>query len=147
MSYVTLLPLFVLGVACATLGIAFWSHRWPRARGVVETSIFDVEWEAEGSGSRVSVEKRGRFYLAYAYSVGGREFRASRIAPLVDFDWYFTGSPQLGGARDRSMRYREGAPVDVSYCPIWPRWSCLEPGGFGAAFLLAAVAAILFALV
>ena len=93
------------------------------------------------------MQKKGKFYLAYTYSVGGVRYQRSRIAPLVEIDWQFSSSPDFSSARDRARWYREGAVVEVSYCPAFPQWSCLEPGGFVVAFLLSAIAAILFLVV
>ena len=143
-SAVAFLPYVVAGLSLATLLVAIWSLRWPRTKGTIDVSIFDREWVTESSGSEVTVEKKGKFYLAYSYSVGGALFQRSRIAPLVEIDWQFSGAPDLSNARGRAHWYREGATVDVSYCPLFPGWSCLEPGGFVITFLLGVTASILF---
>lgn len=144
MTAVVFLPYLVAAIALGTLVVAIWSLRWPRVKGTIDVSIFDREWEVESSGSETTIQKKGKFYLAYSYSVGGMSYQRSRISPLVEIDWQFSSSPDLGSARDRSRWYREGAVVDVSYCPLFPQWSCLEPGGFVVAFLLIAIAAVLF---
>lgn len=144
MAVVAFLPYLVAVIALGTLAVAVWSLQWPRVKGTIDVSIFDREWEAESSGAETTMHKKGKFYLAYSYSVGGRSYQTSRIAPLVDIDWQFSSSPDLSSARDRSHWYREGAVVDVSYCPVFPQWSCLEPGGFFVTFLLSGIAIVLF---
>ena len=144
MTAVAFLAYLVTAIGLGTLVVAVWSLQWPRVKGTIDVSIFDREWEADSSGSDTTIQKKGKFYLAYSYSVGGTRYQRSRIAPLVDVDWQFSSSPDLSNARDRSQWYREGAVVDVSYCPFFPQWSCLEPGGFLVALLLSAIAAILF---
>jgi hypothetical protein len=143
----TFIPYAFAGGSLVILLVAIWSRRWPRTRGMIEVSIFDREWEAESSGSKFALEKKGKFYLAYSYSVGGIAFQGSRLAPLAEFDWQVSGSADLGSAHDRAGRYREGATVEVSYCPFLPRWSCLEPGGYVSAFVFGAVAALLFVVI
>jgi hypothetical protein len=125
-----MLPCFFGGLTVVTLTFAFWSMSWPTVKGTIDVSIYDREWSADASGSEVTIEKKGRFYLAYSYSVGGRAFQGSRISPLVESDWQFTGVPDLSSAHDKAQWYREGAVVDVHYCPMFPAWACLEPGGF-----------------
>ncbi len=144
MAVVAFLPYIVAAIAVAALVVAIWSLQWPRVKGTIDVSIFDREWEIEATGSETTIQNNGKFYLAYSYSVGGASYQRSRIAPLVEMNWQFSSSPDLSSARDRSRWYREGAVVDVSYCPFFPQWSCLEPGGFLVAFFLFAVAAILF---
>lgn len=97
-------------------------------------SIFDQEWEAVASKTDVRVEKQDKFYLSYSYNVAGIDYASGRIAPLVEFDWHI--GKVDSGARNKSRWYREGAIVDVYYCPMWPAWSCLEPGGFMMTALL-----------
>jgi hypothetical protein len=62
---VLILPYAVAVLALATLLIAIWSRGWPRTKGTIEVSIFDREWAAESSDSSVTVERKGKFYLAY----------------------------------------------------------------------------------
>jgi len=144
MTVIAFLPYLVAAIAVGTLVVAIWSLQWPRVKGTIDVSIFDREWEVETTGSETTLQKRGKFYLAYSYAVEGITFQGSRISPLVEFDWQFSSSPDLSSANDRSKWYRKGASVDVSYCPFFPKWSCLEPGGFAIGFLLGVVAAILF---
>lgn len=144
MTVVVFLPYLIAALAVGTLAVAIWSLQWPRVKGTIEVSIFDTEWEVESTGSETTAQKKGRFYLAYSYSVAGIAYQSSRISPLLEFDWQVSSSPHLSSASDRSKWYREGAIIDVSYCPLNPRWSCLEPGGFAIAFLLGAAATILF---
>jgi hypothetical protein len=146
MTALVFLPYLIGATTAATLGVAIWSLKWPHAKGTIDVSIFERE-ETGFSGPDGAPRKRGKFYLAYSYSVAGVSFQGARIAPLVEIDWQFSSSPDLSSARDRAYWYREGATVDVSYCPIFPRWSCLEPGGFFVAFLLGAITAVLFFIV
>ena len=143
MAAVAFLPYLVAAIALGTLAVAIWSLQWPRVKGTIDVSIFDRESEVESSGFQATIQKKGKFYLAYSYSVGGTKYQRSRIAPLVEIDWQFSNSPDLSSARDRSHWYREGAVVDVSYCPFYPGWSCLEPGGFIVAGLFGVIAVIL----
>lgn len=131
-----ILPYLCAGLSLVTMGIAFWSVNWPRVRGTIDISIYDREWEANSSGGRTTYEEKGKFYLLYSYTIGGMRFQGTRISLVVDIEWQVSGSPDLGSARGNSRWYREGSLVDVYYCPFYPKWACLEPGGFIFAALL-----------
>lgn len=131
-----ILPYVFAGFSLVTLAIAFWSVSWPRVKGTIDISIYDREWEASSSGNSTTFEKKGKFYLVYSYTVGALQFQGTRVSPLVDVEWQVSGSPDLGSARGRSRWYREGLVVEVYYCPFYPKWACLEPGGFIFAALI-----------
>ena len=88
----------------------------------------------------MTLEKRDKFYLSYVYNVGGIDYASNRIAPLADLDWHIGNVDS--SARNKSRWYREGANIDVYYCPIWPAWSCLEPGGFLMTAMLVAISVL-----
>jgi len=115
----------------------------PRVKGTVEESDYEETLRARGGGRGLSVEKEGRFQLKYTYSVDGVSYQGTRISPFLDMDWQVSGAPDLGSAKRNSQIYRQGARVDVAYCPNFPKWSCLEPGGFSAAILLGVIATVL----
>jgi len=140
-------PYILAALAFVAVFIALWSHRWPKVEGRVDISIFDPEWQTEVSGPQITFERRGTHHLAYTYTVGGETFQSSRIAPIANLEWQLSGSPDTSSARDDSRWYREGGTVAVYYCPFLPRWSCLEPGGFMVAALLALIGGILYFIV
>ena len=147
MSLIAFLPLVFGAFSIVALGLAIWSFTWPRVKGTVDISIFTQDWDADASGSEIVVQKRGKLDLAYSYSIHGTAFQGSRVVPLFDVDWQLFNSPEFSRAHDLADRYREGAVVDVSYCPYFPQWACLEPGGFLAGILFGAFAAALYFIV
>ncbi len=136
--------LIFAALSAGVLGVAIWSLYWPRVKGTIDVSIFDLEWGTDLTEDGPMVQRRGRFYLAYSYNAMGRDFQGSRIAPLFEMDWQFSGSSELGNAKGKAQWYREGLKVDVYYCPLFPSWACLEPGGFILGISLGIIAAILF---
>jgi len=133
----------VAGLAAVVTAVAFWSLGWPRVKGTVEESDYEETWRARGGGRGLSVEKEGRFQLKYTYSVDGVTYHGTRISPLLDLEWQVSNAPDLGNAKRNSQIYRQGTRVDVAYCPHFPKWACLEPGGFLTAILLGVIATVL----
>jgi len=138
------IPYLLAGLSLIALAIAFWSTNWPRVKGKIDISIYDREWASGSSEAITTFEKKGKFYLLYTYTVAGIAFQGTRLTPLVNIEWQFSGSADLGSAHGEAQWYREGLIVDVYYCPFRPEWACLEPGGFLGAALLGVVAIVAF---
>ena len=139
-------PYIFAGLALVTLIVAVWSPRWPVLKGTIDTAFFESEWDTESEGNRLTLGKKGNFYILYSYVRNGAKFQDSRIKPLWEINWQLSGSPEISGAKDYSAWYREGGTVDVHYCPLFPRWVCLEPGGYAVGIILAVASIVLFSL-
>jgi hypothetical protein len=133
--------LLIMAMGLAAIGL--WSLRWPKVTGVIKVSIYDQEWQMESRGSTTSIRKQDVHHFAYSFEVHGQEYLSSAIRPNGDPEWHAT-TPGLSSAADRSRWYREGKVVDVYYCPLWPKWSCLEPGGFFMPVVVLAAAVGMF---
>jgi hypothetical protein len=134
----TVLAWGLLGLALILFAIGRWSHRWPKAKGVIKVAILDREpGETEFDAWAES------FYLAYSFTVDGCEYLASSIKANGDVGWS-TNLPGINSARDKAKRFQEGQPVEVYYCPFTPKWSCLERGGIWAPLLALLVSAVAF---
>ena len=142
--WVAAIPYVLLVMSVSVAGVAFWSHTWPSVKGVIEVSIYDEEWQTSSTNEGASVEKVGEFYLLYSFTLNGEERQSNRIKPIAKLNLHITGHPKLGTVRADAHRFREGAVVDVFYCPYFPSWVCLEPGGFTAAVLLGLAGGVAF---
>jgi hypothetical protein len=91
------------------------SAHWPSADGSVIAASMQVVAGAEQSRFRPLVE--------YAYCVGGRDYRGSRIqwGNLIDL-------PSRSAAAKVVGHYRTGTTVKVYYDPRQPRVAVLQPG-------------------
>ncbi len=91
------------------------SRHWPSVQGsVIETSLEVVA---------VSEEWRFRPLVEYAYRVGDRDYRCSRI------QWGdLTDLPSRAAAARVIGHYRSGKPVKVYYDPRQPAVAVLQPG-------------------
>lgn len=116
------MPLVVGGGGLLLLAAALWSARWPSVKGIVNISIYDTDDDVVSSGKKL--------HLSYAYVVGQRAYAGSRIA--------LPGLAQAENDEQSSWRLREGVVVDVYYCPLWPKLSCLERGGSWRDYIVAA---------
>jgi hypothetical protein len=141
----------VVALATLALGVALWSYRWPSVKGRIDISILDQEtgWDSDHTGGRTEIARtqKDKFYLSYSYSINGVAYAGSRIAPFADVNWHLSSggdSHAWSRARDKAKWYREGSAPDVYYCPIFPAWACLEPGGIFTALMLGAAAGGLF---
>ena len=141
---VAAIPYGLLMIAVGVAGVAYWSHTWPSVKGVIEVSNYDEEWQASSTHDGTSFEKAGTFDLVYSYTLDGEQRQSGRIKPMVKLNLHLTGHPKLGTARADAHWFREGSVVDVYYCPTFPSWVCLEPGGFSAAILLGVAGVVAF---
>lgn len=133
----------LLSLAVVLAAIGMWSLRWPKVSGLIKVSIYEQEWQTESKDATTSFQKQDVHHFAYAFEVQGQEYLSSAIRPNGDLEWHTT-TPGLSSAADRSRWYREGKVVDVYYCPLWPRWSCLEPGGFFMPMVVLFAAVLMF---
>ncbi len=130
--------------ACLLLAVAFWSSSWPSVKGRIEVSFLDQDtgWKTASGAQGTTVYKKESesHVFAYSYEVRGRKFLGSNIKPWGVSSWNLTsggdtdvadsGNTIWSGARDDARWYREGAVIDVYFCPYLPQWCCVEPGGF-----------------
>jgi hypothetical protein len=91
------------------------SLHWPIVEGsVIETSLKVIH---------DSEQQRFRPLVAYAYRVGGRDYRCSRIqwGGLIDL-------PSRSAAAKVVGHYHTGKPIKVYYNPRQPAVAVLQPG-------------------
>lgn len=145
------LPWVLTALALMTFGLALWSFNWPSVKGRIDISIFDqeVNWETSSTsgGTSVNRTKTDKLHLSYSYSVNGVTYHGSRISPFAEFSWHLSmggDSSAWSKARDNAKWYRESASPDVYFCPFYPRWACLEPGGLLCALVLGTAAGMAF---
>ena len=126
------------GGALVTYALEVWSARWPTLQGTVDSSYLGrgpaYEWEATNY-----VAERGNLYVYYSYTRDGVTVQASRLRALWPINWDL-GTSRRDQDLVNSERYRTGSAVKVYYCPLWPRWVCLKPGGYLPTFVLAVAA-------
>ena len=130
-----------LGVLAFTAGIErIWhgtaSRSWPTTNGTV---IFARKGGGEG-GSDAPDDTTDAAYFArfvYRYEVAG----VTHFNNLRRFAQVEGGSSEE--AERLENRYRQGAPVTVSYLPADPDIAVLEPGNTGAAFILPGIGLVL----
>ena len=108
------------------------SRNWPIVEGsVIETSLKVVQ---------DSQQQRFRPLVEYAYRVGDRDYRCSRIqwGGLVDL-------PSRAAAAKVVGHYQTGKPIKVYYDPRQPAVAVLQPGhaaGIGNIVLIAPIFAL-----
>jgi hypothetical protein len=91
------------------------STHWPVAEGSVIGASLHVTQDSD--------QHRFRPLVEYAYSVGGRDYRCSRIqwGGLLDL-------PSRASAAKVIGHYKTGKPVKVYYNPRQPAVAVLQPG-------------------
>lgn len=142
-----LLPWAFGFVALVTLGVALWSRRWPKVVGTIEVSFTDVEASLGTRGRTLQTTYEEKHHLMYTYEVDGVLYGRTSVAPLFSIRVRTTSNsasfPRWSTDRALANELREGATVDVYFCPLYHGWSCLRPGGYGAAVLFGVIAAVL----
>lgn len=124
--------LLALGVVFCLLGglafaVALYSKTWPSTQGRLITASVDSD---TSSGQYTESPK-----VLYEFTVGNRTYRSSLIRPSGDLSWSTT-VPELSSAQGQVDEIvNRGEPI-VYYCPIFPRYACLRPGGFVAPVFL-----------
>lgn len=130
------MPVF-MGIVFITVGVllAIWAgyagvsslktNHWPTASGRIVASRIEVKKGIKQPGT---ASKRHDYYspaIEYQYSVGGKEYTASKI------EAYFGGKTSYAAewqANQVLTKYPEGKNVLVFYDPKDPSRACIEPG-------------------
>ena len=124
--------LFLLWFFRHSMHRAAESMHWPIVEGSVVAASMKVTASTE--------QPRFRPLVEYAYSVGGRDYRSSRI------QWgALTDLPSRSAAAKVVGHYQTGKPIKVYYDPRQPRVAVLQPGHaakIGNAVMIAPVFAL-----
>ena len=140
---------FTLGTV-VTLAVALWSRRWPQTQGTINISVFEREsgWNFSRGvgGMRITREVDEKLHLDYSYLVDGQEYHGKLVSPIGARSQISLGggTPVWSSARDRANAIVKACLVNMYFCPLFPKWACLEPGGFLDAATLFAFTLVLF---
>ncbi len=110
--------------------------RWPR----VDANVIDAKVRIQTMPS--SQDRRGQaadetasFYVAYRYTVGGRDYVSGRVEP------YDFGMQNSAGARKMQDRHPVGSTARVAYDPDDPAVSYIEPGPSSMSLIMVGIGA------
>jgi hypothetical protein len=109
--------------------------QWPVASGRILEARGEVKLVEDNNDRRHRDDEFFGADVKYAYQVGGRDYRSTRLyvgRPVL------TGSPKI--AQDIIAKYPPGAQVSVFYNPANPAEAMLEPLNFANAKLALMVA-------
>jgi hypothetical protein len=108
------------------------SLKWPRVRGtVVSSKLEGYPHEPIRVGLRISMPA-----IEYEFSVDGKRYTGSMVG---------VAGGAGNSADDAIHKYRKGADVNVSYDPVDPRRSMLQPGIYHDAYTFICIGLILVA--
>jgi Protein of unknown function (DUF3592) len=109
--------------------------QWPVASGRILEAHAEVKFVENDNDRRHRDDQFFGATVSYAYQVGGRDYRSTRL---------YVGRPVFGGspkfAQDITTKYPSGASVPVFYNPANPAEAMLEPLNFANAKLALMVA-------
>jgi hypothetical protein len=129
-SVVSIALYLLAGIA---LVVSIYSKTWPSTKG----RLIDAHVEPDRSGGTYSESPS----FLYEFTVRDRTYRSSFIRPSGDFSWSST-IPGISSARAQIDEIINLGELTVYYCPVFPRFACLRPGGYAAAIFLSVVATI-----
>ncbi len=118
-----------------TLLVTLGSYAWPSVKGRIEYLTYERTLREGENSHTVSLNQIWTLTLVYTYVVAGREFSGTRIRPL--------GFNSAKAERTLARRFKQGAEIDVYYCPAWRSLSCVERGGVGRALVLACLCGVI----
>ena len=113
--------------------VSIYSKRWPSTKGQLITARVESDRSEGGYSESPSI--------LYEFVVGNRRYRSSLIRASGDFSWSTT-IPDLSSANAQIDEIINQGELTVYYCPIFPRFACLQPGGFMSSVLLLVIATI-----
>ena len=121
---ISLMLLLILAVifyflAIVAGAVSAYSRSWPSVSGHRMRSW--VEEEHHGGHSESGA-------VCYEYEVRGRSYRSTLIRPTGDLGWS-TSVPGLSSALETVREMSQADGFRVYYCPRWPAYACLKPGG------------------
>ena len=118
-------------------GLAFmvsvYSKTWPSTKGRLITACV----ESDRSGGQYSESSS----VLYEFVVGNRTYRSSLIRASGDFSWSTTMPGMSSANAQIDEIINRGDPI-VYYCPIFPRFAYLQPGGFVSSVFLLIIATL-----
>lgn len=109
-----------------------YSRRWPSVSGRRMRSWVEEEYHGGHSESGA---------VCYEYEVQGRSYRSTLIRPTGDLGWS-TSVPGLSSAHETVREMSQADGFWVYYCPRWPAYACLKPGGKAMTVYLIIVASL-----
>lgn len=124
---------FLTALTLLSVIMAIWSRKWPSTQGRLIEAVVTPELSGGQYAESPSV--------TYEYEVGGRTYRSSLIHPTGDLSW----GTNIPGVSSASLQLDDiinrGEPA-VFYCPLFPRYACLRPGGLSTSLFWAVLATI-----